>query len=77
MLDSLCAAERIDDRRDGITRSHVYGKVPLGPSPARALLWLLRMNDLTFGSLLDDVRQLIDSARARAAAAVNADVLYC
>jgi hypothetical protein len=32
------------------------------------------MNDLTFGSLLDDVRQLIDSARARAAAAVNAEL---
>nr|WP_082913423.1 DUF1016 N-terminal domain-containing protein [Caballeronia udeis] len=32
------------------------------------------MTDLISGSLLDDVRQLIDGARARAAAAVNAEL---
>ncbi|SOE97273.1 Predicted nuclease of restriction endonuclease-like (RecB) superfamily, DUF1016 family [Burkholderia sp. D7] len=75
MQDSLRAAERIDIRKASSHIRMVSGKVtpPVRPRCTQ-LLWFLRMTDLTSGSLLEDVRQLIDGARARAAAAVNAEL---
>lgn len=67
-------------RPSGFRRCRDSGNVaPVGATPAADSSIPDKMTELVPASLLTDIRRMIDTARARTAAAVNAELtlLYC
>ncbi|OXI33522.1 hypothetical protein CFB84_37955 [Burkholderia aenigmatica] len=72
---ALCTAERIQVGPSGFRRCRDSGNVaPIGARRPADSSMPDRMTDLVPASLLTDIRRMIDSARSRAAAAVNSEL---